>query len=367
MYKRRIYWAVFAATLGVGATASDTLNVSLYFPLSDAVYRNSFRGNAMRMDSLLLELGFCSRKMDVSDITIRSSASPEGNTEFNRRLSLQRGNAIKLYLTKRLGLPDSLFRHIVCGEDWEGVRRKVEASQMSWRSEVLEILDRTSGADSDGGVSDVALPTLPVSGLIAVSELTPHQPKPFYMGIKSNMLFDVLLVPNLGVELYLGKGWSAGVNWVYAWWKNDRCHRYWRVYGGELEMRRYFGRKAVEKPLTGHHVSVYGQFFTYDIELGGKGYMGGRPGGTLWDRANYGGGIAYGYSHPIGRCLNLDFTIGVGYIGGQYYEYTPGVMPGHYIWQSTRKIRMIGPTKAEVSLVWLVGRGNRNMRKGGRK
>ena len=89
------------------------------------------------------------------------------------------------------------------------------------------------------------------------------------MGLKTNLVYDALLVPNIGVEFALGKGWTLGGNWMYGWWKNDRRHRYWRVYGGEVGLRKYFGQRASDKPLTGHHVGVYGQLLTYDFEFGG--------------------------------------------------------------------------------------------------
>lgn len=41
--------------------------------------------------------------------------------------------------------------------------------------------------------------------------------KTFDMAVKTNMLYDVLLVPNIGIEFHLGKGWSLGGNWMYAW------------------------------------------------------------------------------------------------------------------------------------------------------
>ena len=69
-----------------------------------------------------------------------------------------------------------------------------------------------------------------------------------------------------------------------------------------------------------------------------------------------------GYSHPVGRRLNLDFTIGVGYFGGKYKKYRH--IDDCYVWQSTHRLRWFGPTKAEISLVWLPWRG-RNGQKGG--
>ena len=185
------------------------------------------------------------------------------------------------------------------------------------------------------------------------------------MAVKTNMLYDAIAVPNIGAEFYAGRNWSVGANWMYAWWKTDRKHWYWRAYGGELNVRKWFGKRAQEKPLQGHHLGVYGQLLTYDFETGGRGYIGGKPGGSLWDKANWGAGVEYGYSLPVGRRLNLDFTVGAGYLGGEYWEYIS--LEDCYVWQATKRLRWFGPTKAEVSLVWLIGRGNYNNRKGGRR
>lgn len=181
--------------------------------------------------------------------------------------------------------------------------------------------------------------------------------KPFYMGVKTNMLYDLGIVPNVGVEFYLGKNFSIVGNWMYSWWKSDPKAWYWRTYGGDLAVRYWFGKKANEKPLQGHHVGLYGQIVTYDFEVGGRGYLG--------DRWSYGAGAEYGYSLPVARRLNIDFTLGVGYLGGEFKEYLP--IDGHYVWQVTKHRHWFGPTKAEISLVWLLGRGNENEGKGGKR
>lgn len=187
---------------------------------------------------------------------------------------------------------------------------------------------------------------------------------PFQVAVKTNMLYDLALVPNIGIEFHLGRGWTVGASWMHAWWKNGRAHNYWRIYGGELDVRKYFGSRAERKPLTGHHLGLYLQALTYDFELGGKGYMGGKPGGTLFDKASYGAGLEYGYSLPVARRLNIDFGIGIGYFGGEYRVYDP--LDTHYVWKETKHRHWFGPTKAEVSLVWLIGRGNCNEKKGGK-
>ncbi|MCM1177241.1 MAG: DUF3575 domain-containing protein [Clostridium sp.] len=185
------------------------------------------------------------------------------------------------------------------------------------------------------------------------------------MAVYTNMLYDALATPNLGVEFYLGKNFSVAGNWAHAWWSHDRRHRYWRIYGGELNARYWFGTAAKAKPLTGHHIGLYAQALTYDFEFGGKAYMGGEPGGTILDRAHWGGGIEYGYSLPVARRFNIGFSLGAGYIGGRVYEFVPD--SGRYLWTATKNKHWFGPTKLEISLVWLIGRGNTNREKGGRR
>jgi hypothetical protein len=158
------------------------------------------------------------------------------------------------------------------------------------------------------------------------------------------LLYDAAAIPNIGVEYDLGHRWSVGGNWMYAWWKCDGKHRYWRTYGGDVHLQRWLAPKRSTRPFTGHHLGFYGQIFTYDFEWGGKGYLG--------DRWSYGGGLEYGCAWRIGKQLNLDASLRLGYIGGEYKEYTP--QDKHYLWQSTKQRHYWGPTQLQFSLVWLL-------------
>ncbi len=206
-------------------------------------------------------------------------------------------------------------------------------------------------------MEEIIVPETPAATVV------PQAPRSYYFAVKTNMLFDALLIPNIGAEFYLGKNISVYGDWMYGWWDDDNRHRYWRIYGGELGARWWFGHKAHAKPLTGHHLGIYAGALTFDFELGGNGYMGGRPGGTLWDRCLANAGIEYGYSLPVGSRLNIDFTIGIGCLAGNYIKYFP--FDNDYYREKEYKMRFVGPTKAEISLVWLIGRGNTNKKKGG--
>ena len=230
-------------------------------------------------------------------------------------------------------------------------------TDLSQQSEFIETDDKqdTTGLEETDGSA---------GGLHSESSLNlTKDPKPFYMAVKTNMLYDAALIPNIGAEFYIGKDFSVYGEWMYAWWDNDSRHRYWRAYGGDLGARWWFGRKAHAKPLSGHHVGIYCGLLTFDIEFGNHGYMGGKPGGTLWDRCLINSGIEYGYSLPVANRLNIDFSIGLGYLGGNYIKYFP--FDNDYYREKEIKMRYFGPTKAEISLVWLLGRGNTNKRKGG--
>ena len=401
-------------------------SVNIYFrqghSVLDPLYQNN--GNNLKGFALRLRIVKEDSLCRIRNIRIVGGASPEGSTTLNKQLSEKRAAHIVAFLKQQISLDGIPFDIDARGIDWQGLTELVEKSDMPYRDEVLHILRNTPEWITRGGVVvdgrkrqlgmlhgglawkymyEHFFPTLRSSGMKLICDVERLAPPviepaieterstvlkdtvtitrtdtvvvhdtvyiadcprhPFYMAVKTNMLYDALAVPNLGVEFYLGRNWSVAANWMYAWWKTDRRHRYWRVYGGDLALRKWFGSTADDKPLTGHHIGVYGQVLTYDLEWGGKGQIAGVPGGTLWNKANWAVGLEYGYSLPIARRLNIEFLLGLGYMGGKYYEYLP--IDGCYVWQDTKQRHYFGPTKAEISLVWLIGYDNYNRKKKG--
>lgn len=164
------------------------------------------------------------------------------------------------------------------------------------------------------------------------------------LALRTNLLYDAALVPNVGVEWFVDQHWSVAANVMYIWLKNDSRHRYWRLFSTDVEGRYWL--KANDGDLrTGHHFGAYAAFYRYDFEFGSKGWMG---------DANYGGGVSYGYAWRIfpkwRERFTLDLNIGLGYLGGTHKEYDPD--EGCYVWQRTMRHNLFIPTKAEVTLVW---------------
>lgn len=180
----------------------------------------------------------------------------------------------------------------------------------------------------------------------------PTRLKSFKMALKNNILSDLLLIPNIGAEFYFGKNISVGADYIYAWWSNKSAHRYWRINGFDVNARFWFGTSERQKPLTGHHIGIHAGMVTFDFELGGKGYMGGKPGHSSFCRPWWVVGAEYGYSLPMSRHLNIDFNIGVGCAGGKLSKYEP-TAKGYTVKSNRQCIRLI-PTKTEIALVWLL-------------
>ena len=78
----------------------------------------------------------------LNRIELSGYASPEGRLQLNIELSQGRAEALRDYLMQQLPeLKRENFELINGAINWEGLRRKVEASDMQYRDEVLDIID----------------------------------------------------------------------------------------------------------------------------------------------------------------------------------------------------------------------------------
>lgn len=388
---------------------SDSLSTAVHFRQGYSLLELNLFDNEQHLQSFIDAcLSAPERGAKVGHVHITASASPEGSTQLNERLAKNRAQHIVDYLKPRL--EGFVFDIEPRSVDYEYLAELVEQSDMPWKEKTLDVLRNTpiwvikngkvvdskkrqleniaggqawwymyehffpAMRNAGAGLTCTFEEVIPAPEPEPVPEPEPEpipepvpepivepepepEPvivptkKPWYLAVRTNMLFDAALIPNIGVEVYLGRNWSLAGMWNYSWWKNDNVHWYEQTYGGYFEARRYFGPQADLKPHSGHHLSAYFQMMTYDMETGNRGYQAPHK----W---TYGGGVNYGYTIPIGKRLNLDFALGVGYLGGKYYEYIP--IDNCYVWQATKLRRYFGPTTAEISLVWLIGRGNVN-------
>lgn len=174
------------------------------------------------------------------------------------------------------------------------------------------------------------------------------------MAVKSNLLYDALTLINCSVELPIGDKFSALVYSQFPWWKwgeadNEYCVRFLSL---GAEGRWWFAprpqpatvKRQERDRLVGHFVGVYAESGMWDFQF--KRNICRQ--GEFWSV-----GVSYGYSMPIGRRLNMEFSLSVGYASIPYRGYTPST-DYEILWRDNENVGCwgyIGPTKVQVSLV----------------
>ena len=163
------------------------------------------------------------------------------------------------------------------------------------------------------------------------------------LAVKNNLLYDLALAPNIEVEIPIGKRWSLNTEYKCPWWLNSKHDFCYQLLSGGMEGRCWLGNRQKRDRLTGHFIGLYAEGGIYDFQLRGDGYQG-----------NYyrAAGVTYGYARQLARHFSLEFSLGIGYLTTEYKKYTP--YEGDIIWTNSGRYNFIGPTKAKVSLVWLI-------------
>lgn len=384
----------------------------LYFHFDRALVDGGYMDNSRtlrHLDQLLTDRNLCVR---IDSINILSFTSPDGNRAYNDRLARQRSAAVKGYLVwKYPHLNQYRIHQRPQGENWQELRRLIANDKnIPDREEVLRIIDRNKDSERckallkklNGGIPyhyiythllrylrnaavcmvwvrperQPALPALTTLSIlphtIEKDTLTFLQPRktmypqgnpiaascrqhPF-LALKTNLLFDAALMPNVEIEVPVGKRWSVNGEYVFPWWQFDSGKYCMQVLMGGLEGRYWLGsRKSREdrEVLTGHFLGLYAGGGKYDLQWGEKGYQ-----GEFFIAA----GVSYGWATRIARHLHLEFNIGIGLLRTDYRHYHARDNYQTLLWQENGKYTWFGPTKAKISLVWLL---NRRVKKGG--
>ncbi|WP_455640729.1 DUF3575 domain-containing protein [Parabacteroides sp.] len=173
------------------------------------------------------------------------------------------------------------------------------------------------------------------------------------LALKTNLLFDAALMPNIELEVPLGTCWSLNGEYMFPWWTLKGDKYCLEILAGALEGRYWLGDRDKRARLTGHFLGFYAGGGKYDLQWKENGYQ-----GEFFIAA----GISYGYTRKIARHLRLEFNIGLGVLRTQYRHYHALDNYQTLQWQENGNYTWIGPTKVKVSLVWVL---DRKTKKGG--
>ena len=170
------------------------------------------------------------------------------------------------------------------------------------------------------------------------------------VGLKTNLLYDALLTPTLGVEVGLAPKWSLDISGsINNWAVNNHRWKQWMV---QPEARYWFCRR-----FSGHFMALHGiggQFNFGNLNIGGYNFLGTNLKQLEDHRLQgwmAGAGIGYGYSWILSKHWNFEAEIGIGWIYTQFDKY-PCDNCGTKM-ESGLTHNYFGLTKAALSFVYL--------------
>ena len=384
---------------------TDSVNsdrYALYYYHDRIDLQEDYLDNAMQMarikDMLL-------HSPHIDSIAIYAYSSPEGSPKWNNWLAVKRAEAAKAFILSNLSndsilQPENIILHPM-GENWEGLYEELYANyHLLNRDAVLRIMRAKVGTETkkwrlqnlDGGYTytwiirnhmprlrvatwicvyvqkpDFVAPVIedykPDLGTIRIDtlplpELLPmpvaEKRKSTMFALKTNLLYDALSLVNYSIEVPITERFSALWYHQFPWWTwgqadNQYCIRFLSI-GAEGRWwfkpmpRPQIGKSVQRDKLMGHFVGLYAESGKWDFEWGRS---------ICHQGEHWSVGLSYGYSMPLGRRLNMEFSISVGYASIAYRKYEPSE-DYEILWRDPDKHgrwHYFGPTKAQVSLV----------------
>lgn len=380
---------------------TDSVNsdrYALYYYCDRIDLQEDYLDNAMQMARIR---DILARSPRIDSIAIYAYASPEGAPHRNDWLARRRAEVARDFILANLPndsvlMPQNIILHPM-GENWEGLYEELDANyHLMNRDRVMKIMRADIPTETkkwrlkqlDNGFTynwiirhhmpalrvatwlcvyqpipefvpdtmpdiSVEMPTLPELEPLPITEVS--RKKKTILALKTNLLYDALSLVNYSIEVPIGERFSALWYHQFPWWTwgqadNQYCIRFLSI-GGEGRWwfkpmpRPQMGRSVQRDRLMGHFVGVYAESGKWDFEWGRD---------ICHQGEHWSVGLSYGYSMPLGRRLNMEFSLSLGYASIAYRGYTPSE-DYEILWRDPAKQgrwHYFGPTKVQVSLVY---------------
>ena len=165
------------------------------------------------------------------------------------------------------------------------------------------------------------------------------------IAIKSNLLYDATATVNLGVEYGINQQISIDLSGNYNGW-NISEPKSWQHFMVQPEARYW-----LHECFNGHFVGLHALYSSYDIARLKVAIIDDVFEGKFrYDGTGIGAGISYGYHLYISPRLNIEFSLGVGYVHLEYDKYVARseTLEGKF----TKGY--FGPTKLGISIVYII-------------
>ena len=131
---------------------SRSLSGSAYidFPVDQTVIYPDYRRNTVELGKIQATIDSVRNDKDVTitSVWLKGFASPESPYKHNTELAIGRTAALKKHIGRLYHFADSIIRTDHEPEDWAGLRRHVERSNIDHRAEILAMIDSDMEPDA---------------------------------------------------------------------------------------------------------------------------------------------------------------------------------------------------------------------------
>jgi hypothetical protein len=397
MLKRTLYIGIMLSALSAAAYAATAAHPAgaivsgdspgdsvfyFYFPFNSDRLMIDYHTNKSRfaaVGALLKTERFTAR---IDSIRITGGACLIGTTEVNRKLSQKRAAALgdwlrwmypdlsapihsdmvereeakRLYhiCTDSLRLPGAVAnRHLRYAGLRFVMKEPEEVKTIVERGEVTKI-EEAAVTEETGKTEEVTkieeIEEVAVQEEIAVWEETGETAEPVrertpLLAVKTNLLYDLALTPDIEAEIPLGKRWSISGEFQHGWWLKKDNTFCWQFEALGLEGRYWLGDRRTRRVLTGWFAGAFAGIGVYDFQL--KRDRGAQ--GDFYISA----GISGGYATQFGTSpWGMEFSLGAGYLTTDYTRYR--VYQDRLVRHGAQmRFSGIVPLKAKVALVYM--------------
>lgn len=368
------------------------MGIEVHFRWDDPRLDLHYMGNDKAFDRFAEVIDSIGLHM-IDSVVIVSQSSPEGTWRHNQRLSERRAATMRRALDQRHPeLGDRLHVH-PDGESWERLREYVASDTQMKQStieKVLSVIDADISIDTKKWrmeqlpvyrylyqtyyprirnsvfcivYYDIPLQMAPLPAAVDAPALvdsiasismvyTSEKPREPVLNVRTNLLYDMGTVLNVGVEYYFrNPHWSLVGHYTFPWWSNDKYYYYLQILDWDIEARYYLQHSKYH---AGWYVAPYVHWNLYDISVNAE---------LGWQGEGRGCGFTLGHAFRVGdnqrwkvECffrLGLYQTLYDPYhasdpFNGKYYYDWPWA-PENFVPRNHRLLWM-GPTGAGVTV-----------------
>lgn len=119
------------------------------FPVDQIIIYPSYRYNIRELGKIQATIDSVrnDRDIQITSVWLKGHASPESPYIHNRDLAIGRTEALRIYIRRLYSFKDGIISTDYEPENWDGLRRYVEQSNLDHRAEILAMIDSDEDPD----------------------------------------------------------------------------------------------------------------------------------------------------------------------------------------------------------------------------